>query len=546
MLKSKTFLALLSGVLLSLSWPSYGFPYFIFIAFVPLFIIEEQIRKAGVKPLRKVFLYSYLAIFVWNIITTWWIWNSTEFGAIMAIILNSLFMSLIWVAFSFSKKYFHNTKNAIFILPVYWVAFEYFHLDWDLSWSWLNLGNVFANHPYAIQWYEYTGVFGGSWWILIVNILIFGLLKKMQSGEYKTSKLILSSIPLVLFLFGPLIYSWLVYNNYEDKGKDIEIVVVQPNMDPWSEQFTSPPEEVINRIIKLSTPLVSEKTAFLIAPESAIQEGIQEQALPYSDSWQNRGVSLSMLQDFMQQYPNMQLIIGASTYRFLDDPTATSRTTESGYVYDEYNTAILMNNQGIEDVYHKSKLVPGPEKMPFKKLLSPIQDVAFNLGGTVGSLGYDSRRKVFYSAKDSIGAAPLICYESIYGGFVAEFVRNGAQLLVVITNDGWWGNTQGHKQHLAYSRIRAIECRRSLARSANTGISCFINQRGDLQETTPYWIADARKANIKANKEITFFVRYGDYPGRVSSFLAVLLLLISITVFLKKDRPNEKSPKDKL
>lgn len=540
MLKSKLFLSALSGVLLSLSWPTYGFPFIIFFALVPLFLIEDEAKVSTKKPLLKVFLYTYFALIIWNAITTWWIWNSTDFGAIMAIVLNSLFMSLIWVLFSFSKRYFTNSSNAIFILPVYWVAFEYLHLDWDLSWSWLNLGNVFADYPSTIQWYEYTGTLGGTWWILIVNILIFKLVQKIKLGDYSTKELVFTSLPVLLFVFIPLIYSWQVYYNYEEKGEDIEVVVVQPNMDPWSEQFTSPPEEVVKRIIDLASPLVTENTKFLLAPESAIQEGLREAGM-FNKQAQTHGVSLDLLHEFLQKYPKLQLIIGASTYQFLDEPTETSRTTKGGSIYDEYNTAILMNSDGAEDVYHKSKLVPGPEKMPFKKLLQPLQEVAFDLGGTVGSLGFDSERKVFYSKDNKTGGAPLICYESIYGGFVAEFVRNRAQLLFIITNDGWWGDTQGHKQHLSFASLRAIECRRSIARSANTGISCFVNQRGDLLETTEYWTPDARRAKIRAQKELTFFVRYGDYPGRVSAFLAALLLLISLSVFFKKEKPDENN-----
>ncbi len=535
LLNSKLFLSVLSGVMLSLSWPSYGFPFLIFFAFVPLFLIEDLTNKNNNKPLLKVFLSTYLSLFIWNAISTWWIWNSTEFGAIMAIVLNSLFMSLIWVLYSFSKKYFQNSSHTIYILPVYWVAFEYLHLDWDLSWSWLNLGNVFANYPSAIQWYEYTGTLGGSWWILIVNILIFKLIQKIRSAGDSSKKLVFASVPVLLSIFIPLICSWLVYYNYEEKGEDIEIVIVQPNMDPWSEQFTSPPEDVIKRIINLASPLLTDNTKFLLAPESAIQEGLRESDF-FNKQAQTQGISLDLLQDFLQKYPNLQLIIGASTYQFLDKTTSTSRTTIGGNIYDEYNTAITMNIDGIEDVYHKSKLVPGPEKMPFKKILQPLQEVAFDLGGTVGSLGYDKQRKVFYSKDNKIGGAPLICYESIYGGFVAEFVRNRAQLLFIITNDGWWGNTQGHQQHLSFARLRAIECRRSVARSANTGISCFVNQKGDLLETTTYWTPDARKAKIKAQTELTFFVRYGDYPGRVSSFLAALLLLISLAIMLKKEK----------
>lgn len=534
--KSKILLSIISGLLLSLAWPANGLPYLALIALVPLFYLEDQISQNSYKPLRQIWLFSYIALFIWNLLTTWWIWNSTVFGAIMAILLNSLFMSWVWVLFSWSKKHFYNNRNAIFLFPIYWVAFEYLHLDWDLSWSWLNLGNVFANHIDAVQWYESTGTLGGSWWIILVNILVYRWWKKSVQYQFKAGAILWTSIIPLAFILGPLIYSWSIYDNYVEEGEDTEVVVVQPNMDPWSEQFLSPPEEVINRMVELSTPLISDKTKFWIAPESAIQEGLKE---PDMSTRFGKSVSIRKLQQFMADYPQLQMIAGASTWKFLDEPTPTHRKTADGDMYDEYNTAILLNDKKVEDTYHKSKLVPGPEKMPFKKILAPIQELAFDLGGTVGSLGYDDKRKVFYSSDGKIGAAPLICYESIYGGFVAEFVRNGANILTIITNDGWWGDSPGHKQHFAYARLRAVECRRSVARAANTGISGFINQRGDLIETTPYWVQDARKATIKANDKITFFVQYGDYPGRISVFLAVLLFLISITVYFRKDKTNE-------
>jgi len=534
MFKNKLFLSILSGVLLSLSWPTYGFPYIMFLAFVPLFFIEENLAKETKKPLWGIFKYSYVSLFLWNLLTTWWIWNSTEFGAVVAIVLNSLFMSLVWVLFSFSKKYFKNTSQAIFILPVYWITFEYFHLDWDLSWSWLNLGNVFASHPYAVQWYEYTGSFGGAWWIFIVNILIFKLINKLLLAGRNVKKNLISALPVVLSIVLPLGFSLYLYSHYQEKGEAVEVVVVQPNMDPWNEQFTSPPQEVIQRIIDLSKPLITENTRFLVAPESTIQEGLRESELFNRVIRIEPSISMKMLRDFLKGYPHLQLVIGASTYEFLDMPSETSRTTSSGAIYDEYNTAILMNSQEVEDTYHKSKLVPGPEKMPFKKVLQPLQDVAFDLGGTVGSLGYDTERKTFPSMDKDIYIAPLICYESIYGGFVAEFIRNRASLIFIITNDGWWGHTQGYKQHLAFAQLRAIECRRSIARSANTGVSAFVNQRGDIYKSSDYWVQAALKSELKANKELTFFVRYGDYPARVSAFLTALLFLISISIKLKR------------
>jgi apolipoprotein N-acyltransferase len=521
--------ALAAAILLALSWPANGFPYLILVALVPLFYLEDHFNEK--RSLRGIWFYSYLALFIWNLLTTWWIWNSTAFGAIMAIVLNSLFMSWVWVLFSWTRRYMLNQKLAIYLFPIYWMAFEYLHLDWDLSWSWLNLGNAFANHTYAIQWYEYTGTLGGTWWIIIANILAYKASKKIDLKSFKSRHLLRNSAPFVLMVLVPVILSLYVYFNYEENGKPTEIVVVQPNMDPWSEQFLSPPEEVINRMITLSEPLLSYNTQFWIAPESAIQEGLKE---PELTNRYGKSISVSMLQEFMIQYPNLQMIAGASTWKYLNEKTDTYRETKQGLIYDEYNTALLLNAQGLEGTYHKSKLVPGPEKMPFKKVLKPLQEVAFDLGGTVGSLGYDKHPTLFYSKDKSIAAAPLICYESIYGGFVTAFVRKGANILVIITNDGWWGHTAGHRQHMAYARLRAVETRRSLARSANTGISGFINQRGDIVQSTKYWVQDARKDTIKANNKLTYYVKYGDFLGRASVFFGILLFLISLSVYMRK------------
>ena len=110
-------------------------------------------------------------------------------------------------------------------------------------------------------------------------------------------------------------------------------------------------------------------------------------------------------------------------------------------------------------------------------------------------------------------------------------MKKGAELIFVITNDGWWKNTPGYRQHLSFARLRAIETRRSVARSANTGISAFINQRGDLIQTTGWWEEAAIKSTLKRNEKMTFYVKYGDYIARISVFVSVLLILF---LFVRK------------
>ena len=202
--------------------------------------------------------------------------------------------------------------------------------------------------------------------------------------------------------------------------------------------------------------------------------------------------------------------------------------------------SLFFNKNKEVEFYHKSKLVPGPEQMPFQRLLRPIQNIAFDLGGTVGSLGYSKTRKVFTTSDGRFKVPAIICYESIYGDFVNGFVRNGANMLTVITNDGWWGNTAGHRQHFTFSRLRALETRRPLARSANTGISAFIDQRGDVILETSYWIPAVKKATLITNDKLTFYVKYGDYIGRISTLIAVLMLLISISISLSRKRSAKR------
>jgi len=307
---------------------------------------------------------------------------------------------------------------------------------------------------------------------------------------------------------------------------------VQPNVDPYSEQYTLPPNQVIGRIMDLAGPLLDSTTNFLVAPESAIQE----------DMWENNMstfASLTLLKEVIGQYARLNILIGGSTARAFEEGEELSRTARkfrnsAGY-YDAYNTAILITSSDSLQLYHKSKLTPGVEALPSFRGFKWLENFALDLGGTVGSLGTDDYRKVYATVK-TVPVSPIICYESVFGEFFAEFVKNGAEVMIIITNDGWWGNTPGHRQHYAFAHLRAIETRRSIARSANTGISAFIDQRGDAHDVTGYWVPAAIKGSLNANSELTFYVTHGDYIARIAVWLTALILVISLVLvtFVKK------------
>lgn len=514
-------LAVFSSLLFAASWPVVGFSFFIFFAFVPLFYLEESIAKNNKKSSRLAVLgYSYLAFFLWNIITTWWIYNASFGGAALAILANALLMAIVFTVFHSVKK---RTQTGFFSLICFWIAFEYLHLNWDLSWPWLNLGNVFSMNYKWVQWYEFTGTLGGSIWILLVNCSIFYFLKSIRSTEPAKQKLKtgLSSASLILI---PIGFSLFIYSTTAPfSGTGIEVVVVQPNIDPYNEKFGDmSDEEQLLKLLQLTSSLVDSQTAYLIAPETALASNIWENKLADAEV-------IQLLKSYLKKFPNLKIVIGASTakvYEKGERPSATARRFfKEDLFFDSYNTALQLDASNTIQKYHKSKLVPGVEKIPFPLLFKPFESLAINLGGTTGSLGMQDTRTVFYSVNKKQAIAPVICYESIYGEFVGDYIKNGAQLIFIITNDGWWGDTPGYKQHLSFASLRAIECRRNIARSANTGTSAIVNSRGDVSQQTTYWKEAAFKARVYPSDTITFYVKYGDYLGKAAAICTALLLL---------------------
>lgn len=528
--KYRILLSVVSGVLLSLAW--LNFPgWTLFIAFFPLLLLEHYFLLNR-KEFRVVsfWAYAFLTFFVWNVVSTWWIAHATVVGAILAILANSFLMSLVWWLGHSARRHFTSNLGYLALI-VFWLSFEYFHYNWDIEWPWLNLGNGFANSIKMIQWYEFTGALGGSVWVLLMNILLFKIYLEFERKTTLKQKMIPGSGFVLLFMV-PTIFSWIMYYSYTEKENPLEVVIVQPNIDPYNEDYDQKAEsEKLHKFLQLAESAATEKTDLVIAPETVFER------------WPDWNVGrldsnpiFVQMAEWLWKYPNAEVIFGASTHKIYPDAQSASSTSRvsDGNFYDVFNSAVFIDRNGTGQVYHKSILVSGVEKMPLRKYLAWLNDVVFDLGGTTGSLGRQDEPSNFI-LKKGISAAPVICYESVFGEYLTRFIRNGAEFIVVITNDGWWKNTPGYRQHLSFSRLRAVETRRSVARSANTGISCFINQRGDVFQPTPWWEETAINGTINLNDELTFYVKYGDYIARISIFISVLLLLfLGVKQFIRK------------
>ncbi len=518
------FLSLFSAFLLSSPWLEILPGWILFVAFLPLLIIEDQLSQQKASNKSIVFFgYAYLSFLIWNASTCWWIMHATLVGMILVVFLNACFMAMVWWLFHSFKRIFNTRVSGLALITI-WLAFEYVHHYWDIGWPWLTLGNGFANHVKMIQWFEYTGVLGGSLWVLLVNLISFRLYKYFFKDD--RLELIKQAVIVFLLILIPIVYSWWIFSSYKEKGKRIEVVVLQPNIDPYTEKFESiSPFEQIARLIELTDSLVTESTRYVVAPETAIPP-----------VWENDSLAshqyIIPFKEMIDRYPNLQFIVGATTRKSFhpneEMPGTVRKDVDKDLYYDVYNSALQIDKRTEVQIYHKSILVSGVEKMPFSKYLSFIEDYIIDLGGTTGSLGSQSEPSVF-NGLDSVVIAPVICYESVFGGYLTKYVKKGAELIFIITNDGWWKDSPGFKQHFSYARLRAIETRRSIARSANTGISAIINQRGEVIQYTDWGVKTAMKGEVNTNNELTFYVRYGDFIGRISSFMAVMLILFLIS-----------------
>lgn len=535
-MKRHIWLALFSAFLLWFAWPP--IPYtspFLLIAFLPLMIALQEIEDSDRKKKGKlIFLTAGLCFLVWNTASIYWVFNSlnavmpTFAAVLLSLIPFGLGAFLMTLSFWLYRKIARRTKPWIADISLigFWISYEYLHQTWDLKFPWMTLGNGFATTPQFIQWYEYTGVYGGTFWILVSNILLFRLwltLRNQKSTGVSKKKYTIGLFSaFALWIFVPITISVVVYSTYVEDVNPSNVVVVQPNIDPYGKNFVLTPQQQTQKLIQLSKEKGQVNTEFFIWPETALVGLQDENTFRFSPAYK-------AVQNMLDSFRNATVITGAETYltyQYQKTPTARF-SKENNFWWDSFNAAVAIDNTSKLQFYHKSKLVPGVEKMPFPSVLKVLDPLFEKFGGTTGGYGSQNEPSNLY-ASSGIGVVPVVCYESIWGEWIARSVQKGAQFIAIITNDGWWGNTSGKDQHLDYAVLRAIENRRWVARSANTGISAFINERGDILQKTKWWHEAVIKQDINLNSEITFYTEHPDiivYPFILIGSLGILYLI---------------------
>ena len=509
---------------------------------VPLLCLERIATMTGT---RRVWLWHYSAFLLWNLVTTFWVCNATVGGGIFAAMANALQMSVVFGLFRWSRKVFTGALPYIF-LALLWIAWEKYYLTVaQISWPWLVLGNSFARTISLAQWYEYFGTLGGSLWIWACNLGLFGIMVSLSDGSWTRFNVKAKSVALCSYaavLIAPMVWSLSIYkNNEKEQEKSLNVIALQPNIDPYHKfQALSQSQQNVILLDLLDKALQGRDSSassmlLAVAPETFTSDIVTGDF--------DRSLTFRRFRRYLSEYPGVNMLFGASAYSYYytdEAPSANARRLDDGLWLESHNSAIMMDGIDNEEIYHKSKLVVGVEMTPYPAFFTKIDDL---LGGVMGrnvgqeqvSLLHCENRDRDGNVSESVPVGAVICYESVYPEHCAEYVKAGAELLAIITNDAWWGDTPGYKQHLSYASLRAIETRRDIVRSANTGISALIDKYGNVVESTEWWEPDYLNGKVNLNDEVTFFVRQGDIVGRFAVFLSVLLLLaVAVRSLIRK------------
>ncbi len=413
-------------------------------------------------------------------------------------------------------------RFALFSLPFLWVAWEWAYMQQDLSLGWLTLGNSQANLNVMIQYADVTGVWGISFWLLWFNVLA---VMALRSGKKEVLRFV---APMLLMILAPLLYSWALWSRDTGKSENrprLRVTLVQPNIDPHGKWLRQNSGDIMDRYYWMTGKVVRDNRPDLVIwPETAI---------PFSLFDANYAADLHSLRASLRQWHTALLTGFVDVMMLHNEP------------YEAYNASMLLESgNAAPQIYRKMHLVPFAERVPYVEYFPWLGSATFSLSGIRGwGRGLDTAVMKLSTAKyGEVVIANFICYESIFPGHVAEFVRKGARLLTLVTNDGWYATSYGPYQHLAIGRLRCIENRRAMARCANTGLTVVLDKYGRTIAQIPWWEKQTLTAEVPLESRLTFYTCNPDLLPKLAVAISALLFFVAFVMNWRGDIATDRKP----
>jgi apolipoprotein N-acyltransferase len=522
----KLALSVLSGVMLGCAFPPSALGILACFGLVPLLLAIKDLPR-----LRSVLGFSYAGFLVFHLITLNWTGGYSHAHDPYMMIAGAVTMLVhpmfYWLPMSVYVLVCRQLgpRPGLYLFPLIWVAYEFSHTLSQWSFPWLTLGNTQTYDLTRIQFISITGVLGLSLWILIVNVLAYLLMVKILEGRVRllSKGFVLHAFGIVLVYVLPSIHGAWVLHRPPDadraSGDSIAVGIVQPNVDPW-DKWKGGYETV---------DLYLQMTSQLLDTGGGVRPGIvlwPETAFPFDILSDQNEVILRSIQSRLEKW-RCALVTGLPHRVWYKDSASTPihARREKGTTrrFDWFNSAaFLQSGEAVPRWYGKMKMVPFAERIPYAEVFQFLDFMRWDVGIGGWQIGTDTT--VFTHAATGARFNTLICYESTYPGFAAEFVRRGAEFIAIITIDSWWGRMSGAFQHQQYAILRAVENRRWIARCAVGGISCFIDPSGRVFDATDLFTQRTIARKIVREHDLTFYTRHGEWLGTIAIMIVGLFI----------------------
>jgi apolipoprotein N-acyltransferase len=538
--RRRFFLLTLAGAMLGCAFPPLPLGMLACAGLVPLLVVLSPVTSMW-RGLR----YGYVTFLTFHVITLNWTGGYAHandpymmLAGAVTMLVHPLFYILPTGVYLWVKKHL-GEPAALWMLPFAWVAYEYSHSLSEWSFPWLTLGNTQSYELARMQFIEYTGILGLSFWLLTMNVLLYLLLKALMERRFslrdrRPAGLVVLAGAVYLL---PLIHGWAVLRGVEGtvavRGDSLTVGIVQANIDPW-EKWSSAPASPVKQHLALTDSLLQRtdvpRPSLVLWPETA---------LPYYVFMPERGNDLAPVRTLVEAR-NVSVLTGLPVAVVYADSTRAPRSARrlrwTGERYDAFNAAALVR-PGRSDVpwYGKMKMVPFAERVPYADLFAFMDFLRWGVGIGGWQIGRDTT--VFFEPETGAAFSGVICYESVYPAFVAEFVRRGAEFLTILTVDSWWDHMSGAYQHQRFAVFRAVENRRWVARCAAGGISCYVDPWGRVMDETALFTRATLSRTLERRRDLTVYTRYGDWCGVACVFMTGLFVAAAAgTVFQKRLR----------
>ena len=483
MILNRYFFIIISSILMGLAQHPIGLGFFSFFALVPMFFVLEQ------KLSNKDFILAgFVWGFVYSIITVYWLAFNigtsfpiallTMFLTVLVLSVNTILIFVIWNSITGYSQLIRQ-----FLFAFAWCAIEYVRSFGSLGFPWISIANTQTDYLMIIQNAELVGIYGISFWIIVINIFIYNTLNNKNIKW--------ASITLTTFIV-PLFSGYVLYSNVGIGEKELSVSVAQPNVHLSEKRKDNMDRKALSNLLDLSSSSIDQEVDLIVWPETSIS----------NDSYNIK--------------------------RIVNRLKNSGSQIVSGINNSYYNSISLMNQDGVVGVYNKLQLVPMAESVPLSNFLGFLD--RFNIG--TGSFLSGTDFTIFSANQNNFGS--MVCFESTFPHLSKRFVKEGASFLVYVVNDGWYETAPEPQQHAKQSIFRAIETRRPVVRSANTGISMIVDQFGNIQESLELnQRGIIENVKIFPSEKITFYVRYGDY-------LVYIMMIILLYAFIRSKIDEKK------